>query len=276
MSNGRGCIERVGETLEASEPTGPVVVSTWRATSVWPPAGASGPAIAVILLVWPGRPPSMRTGRRRRGRAIRVRRSRPLVRRSDPAPRRPHGSVSGHGQDAPRARPRVRERRQARRGAASRSPPRRPTPRTLADAALLADVALAADGPWSSNDELRPTALPLLEEALLGIGDDDLVRRVADHERDRVRPLFRRPRPRGSVGPGCGRARGTVRRSRRARDGATGIASLVHPPTGRARRERLQIASEACEHLARAGGPRATCNCCCNARGSPISSRTRW
>src|SRR3981189_2624199 len=49
---------------------------------------------------------------------------------------------------------------------------------TLGSAGIVVDVHLGVDAPWSSNDELAPTALPLLEEALLGIGDDDLVRRV--------------------------------------------------------------------------------------------------
>jgi tetratricopeptide (TPR) repeat protein len=127
--------------------------------------------------------------------------------------------------------------------------------RTLGDAALLADVALAADGPWSSNDELGPTALPLLEEALLGIGDDDLVRRVqimngiasdlyfVDPAREEV---FARD------------AVALAARSDDLRAHATAQLALhrwyTHRPD--ARRERLQIASEACEHLARAGGPR--------------------
>jgi len=44
--------------------------------------------------------------------------------------------------------------------------------------ALLADIALTADGPWTYSDEFRETALPLLEEALSGLEDDDPFRRV--------------------------------------------------------------------------------------------------
>jgi DNA-binding SARP family transcriptional activator len=50
--------------------------------------------------------------------------------------------------------------------------------RETADAALLADVALAADGPWSSGSAYRPDALGLLEEALEGIDPSDSQRRV--------------------------------------------------------------------------------------------------
>lgn len=49
--------------------------------------------------------------------------------------------------------------------------------RSVSDPALLADVALTLHGPWSSSAEFRPAALPMLEEALVDIGDD-LVRRV--------------------------------------------------------------------------------------------------
>jgi DNA-binding SARP family transcriptional activator/tetratricopeptide (TPR) repeat protein len=127
--------------------------------------------------------------------------------------------------------------------------------RALGDPALLTDVALAADGPWSSNEEFRPTALPLLEEALRGIGDDDLVRRVqilngiasdlyfVDADREE---MF---------------ARDAVELAAKTDDaGAHATAQLAlhrwytHRPE--ARRERLKIASEACEQLARAGGPR--------------------
>ncbi|MDQ1461579.1 MAG: hypothetical protein QOI08_3063 [Actinomycetota bacterium] len=127
--------------------------------------------------------------------------------------------------------------------------------RTLGDAALLADVALAADGPWSSNEELRPTALPLLEEALLRIGDGDLVRRVKIMNGIASDLYFVDP-AREEVF-----ARDAVALAARTEDpGAHATAQLAlhrwytHLPD--ARHERLQIASEACEHLARAGGPR--------------------
>ena len=127
--------------------------------------------------------------------------------------------------------------------------------RDTGDAALLADVALAADGPWSSNGEFRPTALPLLEEALLGIGHDDLVRRVRILNGIASDLYFVDP-AREEVF-----ARDALALAARTDDpGARASAQLAlhrwytHRPD--ARRERLQIASEACEHLARAGGPR--------------------
>lgn len=47
------------------------------------------------------------------------------------------------------------------------------------DAALLADVALEADGPWADGSVLKPHALSLLEEALPGIDPADRKRLVA-------------------------------------------------------------------------------------------------
>jgi DNA-binding SARP family transcriptional activator len=46
------------------------------------------------------------------------------------------------------------------------------------DAALLADVALQADGPWADGSVLKPDALALLEEALPGIDPSDHKRLV--------------------------------------------------------------------------------------------------
>ncbi|MDQ1511804.1 MAG: hypothetical protein QOG50_3648 [Actinomycetota bacterium] len=67
------------------------------------------------------------------------------------------------------------------------------------DAALLADVALEADGPWADGSVLKPDSLALLEEALPGIDPSDHKRLVrvltgiasdvyySDHDRqDRV------------------------------------------------------------------------------------------
>jgi predicted ATPase/DNA-binding SARP family transcriptional activator len=63
------------------------------------------------------------------------------------------------------------------------------------DAALLADIALEADGPWADGSVLQPDALHLLEEALPGIDASDRKRLVrvltgiacdvyyADHDR---------------------------------------------------------------------------------------------
>ena len=50
--------------------------------------------------------------------------------------------------------------------------------RRAGDAALLADVALVADGPWADGSVLKPDALALLEEALPGIDPSDHTRRV--------------------------------------------------------------------------------------------------
>jgi DNA-binding SARP family transcriptional activator/tetratricopeptide (TPR) repeat protein len=52
------------------------------------------------------------------------------------------------------------------------------TARRIGDPALLADIALTADGPWSSGSEFRAAALPLLEEALESLDDGDGLRRV--------------------------------------------------------------------------------------------------
>ncbi len=69
--------------------------------------------------------------------------------------------------------------------------------RRAGDAALLADVALEADGPWADGSVLKPDALVLLEEALPGIDPSDHKRRVrvltgiasdvyySDHDRER-------------------------------------------------------------------------------------------
>lgn len=46
------------------------------------------------------------------------------------------------------------------------------------DAALLADIALEADGPWADGSVLEPDALSLLEEALPGIDPSDRKRLV--------------------------------------------------------------------------------------------------
>ena len=51
--------------------------------------------------------------------------------------------------------------------------------RRCRDAALLADVALEADGPWADGSVLQPDALNLLEEALPGIDPSDRKRRVS-------------------------------------------------------------------------------------------------
>ncbi len=127
--------------------------------------------------------------------------------------------------------------------------------RALGDAALLADVALAADGPWSSNEEFRPTALPLLEEALRGIGDDDLVRRVQILNGIASDLYFVDADREGMF------ARDAVELAAKTDDpGAHATAQLAlhrwytHRPE--ARLDRLKIASEACARLARAGGPR--------------------
>jgi DNA-binding SARP family transcriptional activator len=68
--------------------------------------------------------------------------------------------------------------------------------RRLGDAALLADVALEADGPWADGSVLQPHALNLLEEALPSIDPADRRRLVrvltgiasdlyyTDHERE--------------------------------------------------------------------------------------------
>ncbi len=50
--------------------------------------------------------------------------------------------------------------------------------RRIGDPALLADVALAADGPWSAGSDYQAATLPLLEEALGRLDDTDDGRRV--------------------------------------------------------------------------------------------------
>ena len=50
--------------------------------------------------------------------------------------------------------------------------------RRTGDPRLLADIALAADGPWSSGSDFQPVALGLLEEALDRLDPADLARRV--------------------------------------------------------------------------------------------------
>jgi DNA-binding SARP family transcriptional activator len=127
--------------------------------------------------------------------------------------------------------------------------------RRARDSALLAEVALAADGPWSSTPELQPTAMPLLEEALLGLADDDVVRRVevlngiaSDlyyTDPDREGELARRA---VALAEGCDDPRAL----------ATGQLALhrwfTHQPE--ARRERLELASTSLRSLVDAGGPR--------------------
>ena len=127
--------------------------------------------------------------------------------------------------------------------------------RRAPDAALLAEVALAADGPWSSTPELQPTAMPLLEEALLGLAEDDVVRRVevlngiaSDlyyTDPDREGDLARRA---VALAEGCDDPRAL----------ATGQLALhrwyTHRPE--ARRERLELASMSLQALVDAGGPR--------------------
>jgi tetratricopeptide (TPR) repeat protein len=50
--------------------------------------------------------------------------------------------------------------------------------RRTGDSALLVEVALTADGPWSSGSDLRVLALDLLQEALDCLDDGDVERRV--------------------------------------------------------------------------------------------------
>ncbi len=126
--------------------------------------------------------------------------------------------------------------------------------RLASDAALLADVALAADGPWSKGDEYTPAALPLLEEALAGLGDDP-VRRVEILNGIASDLYYSDPDREGAL------ARDAVALAEPLDDlGAHATAQLAlhrwytHRPE--ARRERLQIASGAFERLVSDGGPR--------------------
>ena len=121
------------------------------------------------------------------------------------------------------------------------------------DAALLADVALAADGPWSKGAEFSPVALPLLEEALLGIGDD-AVRRVEILNGIASDLYYADPDREGDL------ARQAVALARELDDpAASATAQLAlhrwytHQPE--ARRERLRIGSNALRDLTAAGGP---------------------
>ena len=142
--------------------------STWRATSARPPVSAARGQGRGRARSRPATmpPPGSRSRKPRAG----------TSRRSGCAPTRrstPHDT----GRRAARPRPRVRERRPARVAPRETFLAAAEHARRRDDAALLADVALAADGPWSKGAEFSPVALPLLEEALLGIGDD-AVRRV--------------------------------------------------------------------------------------------------
>ena len=83
------------------------------------------------------------------------------------------------------------------------------------DAALLADVALAADGPWTSDPEFQLTVLPGLERSTHRPRSLRPRPPGADPERDRVRPVLHRPRP---------RRRSRARRRRPARDNPTILA----------------------------------------------------
>ncbi len=122
------------------------------------------------------------------------------------------------------------------------------------DAALLADVAVAADGPWSKGGEFSPAALPLLEEALVGIGDD-AVRRVEILNGIASDLYYVDPDREGEL------ARQAVELAGQLHDpvaNATAQLALhrwyTHQP--KARRERLRIGSDALRDLSAAGGPR--------------------
>ncbi|HEV7524887.1 MAG TPA: BTAD domain-containing putative transcriptional regulator [Acidimicrobiia bacterium] len=125
--------------------------------------------------------------------------------------------------------------------------------RQVRDPALFADVALAADGQWISVAELRRGALPLLEEALGYIGDDDLLRRVQILNGIASDLYYSDPDREGVL------ARDAVALAQRTTDpGARALAQLAlhrwytHQPE--ARRERLEIASEAAKVATRDGG----------------------
>ena len=157
---------RAGEALERLPTRAPDAVSTWRATSARRRRSASTT-----------RPPSTRS---------RPVTTRPPVSRS----RRRRGGTSGHpAAHAPAGRERRGREDVLALGRAYANDGRlehaheaflaaADEARRAGDAALFADVALAADGQWISVAEFRRGALPLLEEALVAIGDDDPVRRV--------------------------------------------------------------------------------------------------
>ncbi len=127
--------------------------------------------------------------------------------------------------------------------------------RQASDSALIADVALAADGPWISTAELRTGALPLLEEALAAVGHDDVVRRVHILNAMASDLYYSDPDREGRL------AHDAVALAESLCDpGARATAQLAlhrwytHQP--QAREKRLQIASSASKLLARDGGPR--------------------
>jgi DNA-binding SARP family transcriptional activator len=126
--------------------------------------------------------------------------------------------------------------------------------RSTGDPALLADVALAADGSWSRGSEFAPAALPLLEEALTALGDDP-VRRVEVLNGIASDLYYTDPDREGDL------ARDAVALAEQLDNpGARATAQLAlhrwytHEPE--ARRERLQIASSALRDLTEVDGPR--------------------
>ncbi len=126
--------------------------------------------------------------------------------------------------------------------------------RDTGDPALLADVALAADGPWSKGAEYEPASLPLLEEALLGIGDD-AVRRVQVLNGIASDLYYTDPVREGVC------AHEAVALADDLEDpGARATAQLAlhrwYTHTPEARRERLRIGSNALQNLVLTSGPR--------------------
>jgi DNA-binding SARP family transcriptional activator/tetratricopeptide (TPR) repeat protein len=122
------------------------------------------------------------------------------------------------------------------------------------DVALLADVALAADGPWSKGAEFSQGALPLLEEALVGIGDD-AVRRVEILNGIASDLYYADPDREGEL------ARQAVALAEQLHDPVASATAQIalhrwytHQPE--ARRERLHIGSDALRDLVTASGPR--------------------
>lgn len=122
------------------------------------------------------------------------------------------------------------------------------------DPALFADIAIAADGPWSKGAEYEPASLPLLEEALLRIGDDP-VRRVEILNGIASDLYYSDPEREGVF------AREAVALAEHVDDpGARATAQLAlhrwytHRPE--ARRERLRIGSDALQSLVATRGPR--------------------